>query len=216
MIVDDYERADSAVSLGNAVTGEPWVVRPWAPHNGIGAGSPVAQAPSVLGISGGRAYSTDASRLQIATIDHGTSDVDVTLTLALPFPRGEGAGMIVRWAGPTEFYEVVAYHGITSGDYAVLLRRVDGPASWADLLLGFGAPVLAHDGAAGLHDFRIRAVGPTWSFGWDGNDVGGFVDGDYLGATDHGIAQYFTTAPIIAAFNGSAISGGLRVGALAL
>lgn len=210
-IHDTFNRADNATSLGTADSGELWVPRLWAPHDGNDA--PIGQSTSVLGISGGAVSAGDASHVHMATIDHGTAEIDVTLEMVLPFPAGTGAGMVARWAGDTEFFEAFVYHNAGGPQaYTGFLRRVDGPGT---VVVVGTAPSLAANTASGTYEFVVSAVGDQWTFRFEGNVVGSFVDNTYSGATDHGVLSYFTTAAVIDSYNGRS-PGGWSVGRIGM
>lgn len=221
VVSDSFNRANNPSSLGVSDSGHLWVARKQSPY--IAAGPPLVYAPaglSTMGILSGHAYSTDPTRGQVFTIDHGTPDVRTVLTLSLGFDPGTGMGMAVRWQGDAQFYEVFCYHRITSPqDYFVLVRRIDGPTTGVDLVGGIGpepAIFLAPNGTSGDHEFGINVIGPRFSFYWDGESKGETEDNAYPAATNHGLLQYFSSAPLINAFNGQASAAGIQLGALAI
>lgn len=204
---DTFNRADNATSLGTADSGQLWIPRLWAPHDAIDA--PIGQSTSVLGISSGAVIPGDGSHVHMATIDHGTAEVDAVLELLLPFPVGGGAGMVARWAGDTQFFEAFVYHDVSGPQtYTGYLRRVDGPST---VVVVGTAPSLVANTASGTYQFAVSAVGDQWTFRFEGIVVGSFVDNTYSGATHHGVLSYFSTAAIIDSYNGRA-PGGWSVG----
>lgn len=224
IVTDGFQRANAAV-LGNADTGQPWVMRPTAPLAPLGPPFVyIAQVPSVLGIASNRLTGFDSSRVHLATIDHGIADVNAVLTLALPFSPGSGAGMVVRWAGAAQFYVVVIYRRIDfPQNYYVVVHRVDGPTSVAEVVSGNTHGELAYvapDSAAGAHTFGVVVTGNTWRFSWDGilNPTVAFSS-QYNTATNHGVLQYFSVANIVEAYNGEAsplLGGGWSLAGLAV
>ena len=207
-IVDSFNRGNNASSLGVSDSGHTWIPRTQGPY--IAAGPPLVYSPagmSTLGIQGNKVYSTNSSRVNLATIDHEESDVDTVLTLNLPYGQGEGAGLVVRWQAAAQFYEVLAYHRITPPNhYYVVMRRMNSATSADDIVGGFASTpeiFLADQGSSGEHFFRVSAVGSRFRFYWDNDLKGEVFSGSYSTATHHGVLQYFSTTPIIDAYNGA-------------
>lgn len=79
LVYDTFTRADSTTSLGDAESGQTWVVD---------------AVSGALGISSNRAYHASGSGRIIATIDTGVADVDMSATLSV---TGDGhQGLVIR------------------------------------------------------------------------------------------------------------------------
>lgn len=166
MVSDSFDRANSAVSLGDADTGQTWTAR-------VGT----------WGISDNQAYEPGATAGAIATLDAEVHDCTVAVTVAV-YPPGSGPepGLYVVYVDADNWVRFV--HGNDNNMY--LQKRIGGSLS----TVGSGAQVQGND-----TDLSIVIDGASYSglVGGVEKAAGTINDAAVAAATNHGIG-YATAA----------------------
>lgn len=206
-VVDAFNRADSATTLGNADSGETWVPRPQLDND-------FAIGPtSVLGIAGSRAYSPNTN-LDLATIDHGGPDVVVGLDFVTPFPPGNGCGPIARWQGPKDFWQAIVFRSNIGNGYSVTLRRWYVGGDYGDL----ASAVFADESLTGVHRVEFSALGNALSASIDAVAQVAGTSSAFNLSNHHGLSTYYSAAVRMDNYNAVANPrvGGWVVGDVAI
>lgn len=157
-VVDTFTRADNASSLGTADTGQAWTA-----HAGT------------WGITGGQATAFSGVDIS-ATVDAGSADVDVSVTLAaLQGGGGEYSGLTLRYVDANNRIRLYLNGG--TGSAIVARYRIAGVQS--DITLG---------GTWAAGDvLRAVVVGSSLAVYRNGTLVGTRGDAPHVTATRHGL-----------------------------
>lgn len=182
-IHDSFNRSGS---LGTADSGHTWTLQSQGPHND--AGTVITPGTSSFSLDGSVANGSSTTRMDIATIDHGTPSTTIDVQVVLPWTAGRGVGVVFRHDAAAEFWIYMLYRSSGSG-YQTYLRKYTSSTTWDTI--GLTSNVLT---SSATGTYTIRAT-PS------GDSVGGTIVGVGGGqsatdtfnryATHHGILSYF-------------------------
>jgi hypothetical protein len=203
-IIDSFDRANNATTLGTADSGETWTARPSLPF--AKSGAPRAQTTSVMGItSGSVAYAPGPDYGPVMTIDHGWSDGTVKAQVGWPGSGGPGdygagVGVVFRWAGATSFF-ICFTNTSTSGIAGyVFLRKYTSPTTYSDP----AGPWLIPGKVPGdLGELAVALNGPDITVSFDGVVLGTATDAMNETSTEHGVVDYFAVSTGIQSYGPS-------------
>lgn len=165
-VTDDFNRADSASSLGTSSSGHLWV------------------APTgTWGIASNKAYAPSASDGQVAYIDAGITDVLVTATVS-GLTGGGYAGLIARAPDSDNFY--LNQFG-SDAERGRLWRCVGGSFTPLTSPAGGTTP----DGAV----YALRVVGSSIKAYYNGAEILSVTDSTHTSGTYAGLRLGALSAP---------------------
>lgn len=189
-VTDTFTRSNGSVAAAAMDSGHTWTLQTQGPHDGT---TTITPGTSALAITSNQAHgnSSPTDRMNIATVDHGASDVDITLDVILPFDTSTGAGIVFRWDGAADFWIYFLYKSeIEANGYVTFLKKYT--------TAGMGTTVagptnnMAASGATGTRTLRVVADGDTIETYFNGSLLYSSLGSQTHNqtATQHGLLGY--------------------------
>lgn len=185
-IHDSFNRSGA---LGTADSGHVWTLQTQAPYDNLGA--PITPGTSSFTLDGSYANGSSSSRMDIATIDHGTGNTTAEMTVVLGWPAGQGVGLVMRWDAAHEFWLFLLYRSLVNANgYMTFLQRWYTGPDTVDTV-GSTSGVFS-SGATGTATLQVTVSGTSISGTIVGVGGGQSTTSSFnQTATHHGIASYY-------------------------